>query len=310
MFYNSDNSSYSANNASFGNGVLKVGIGDNPIECWLSGSLGNATHTLDILGHEIAHGVVSSSGVLNDYEGEEGALNESFADIFGVMSETFAFGSLDFEIGEDRCSGPLRSLSDPNAHGDPDTYLGTNWAPTGVNDPDNGGVHTNSGVQNHWFYLLSAGGSGVNDNQTPYNISAIGLTKAANIAYRNLTVYMTNTSTYVDARAGAIQAAADLYGECSNEQLQTNNAWMAVGLGVGAWSENLTVSNNTSGFISNSFYATQTITSPANGSSATVNSYHTNFCAGGSIHLHPGFHATASGNVSFRGRIQSCSEFP
>ncbi|NIW45715.1 MAG: hypothetical protein GWN30_13480, partial [Gammaproteobacteria bacterium] len=65
--------------------------------------------------------------------------------------------------------------------------------------PDNGGVHTNSGVQNYWFYLLSEGGSGVNDNGDAYFVTGIGIEEAAQIAYRNLTVYLMPGSDYPDA---------------------------------------------------------------------------------------------------------------
>jgi len=72
-------------------------------------------------------------------------------------------------------------MSDPNAQGDPDTYLGNNWEFTAI---DNGGVHTNSGVQNYWYYLLSVGGTGINDNGYSYNVTGLGIDTAAAIAYR------------------------------------------------------------------------------------------------------------------------------
>jgi len=98
--------------------------------------------------------------------------------------------------------------------------------PTG----DNGGVHTNSSIQNYWFYLLSEGGSGVNDNGYSYNIEGIGIDKAAQIAYQNLT-YLFPTAQFTDAREWAIQAAIDLFGEDSKEAEQTELAWCAVGVG-------------------------------------------------------------------------------
>ena len=55
------------------------------------------------------------------------------------------------ELGED-LGFVIRNMQNPNAQGDPDTYFGSNWAPLG--GADNGGVHTNSGVQNFWYYLL------------------------------------------------------------------------------------------------------------------------------------------------------------
>jgi Zn-dependent metalloprotease/subtilisin-like proprotein convertase family protein len=192
---------------------------------------GNATFTplttLDIGGHEITHGLTEYTADLI-YSYESGALNESFSDIFGTAIEWYV-DSLNFNwtLGED-IGSPFRSLSNPNAHNDPDTYLGLNWyAGTG----DNGGVHTNSGVQNHWFYLLSVGGSDTNDIGNVFNVAGIGVEKAAAIAFRTLTVYLTSTSQYIDARNYSIQSAIDLFGTCSPEFYATREAWYAVGVG-------------------------------------------------------------------------------
>jgi hypothetical protein len=130
-------------------------------------------------------------------------------------------------MGQDRTNGAIRSMANPNAFNDPDTYKGTNWF-TGTADA--GGVHTNSGVQNFWFFLLSQGGSGTNDKGWAYSVSGIGRAKASAIAYRNLTVYLGANSTYNDARTGAISAAADLYGANSAEQQAVIKAWRAVGI--------------------------------------------------------------------------------
>ncbi|MCB0402510.1 MAG: M4 family metallopeptidase [Flavobacteriales bacterium] len=189
-----------------------------------------ALTSLDVGGHEITHGVTEYSANLV-YQNESGALNESFSDIFGTAIEFYADpGNGDWFIGEDFDinGNGFRSMSDPNSVGDPDTYLGNNWEFTAV---DNGGVHTNSSVQNYWFYLLSVGGSGTNDNNDSYNVTGIGMDSAAAIAYRNLTVYLTQSSEYWDARVGAIQAAEDLYGTCSNAVIETSKAWAAVGVG-------------------------------------------------------------------------------
>ena len=142
-------------------------------------------------------------------------------------------GSGDWAIGEEIVPGGpgIRNMQNPNAFGDPDTYFGTFWAPLG--GPDNGGVHTNSGVQNFWFYLLSEGGSGTNDNGDSYSVTGIGTTKAAAIAYRNLTVYLTPGSPYEDARHGSELAAEDLYGAGSELQA-VKDAWDAVGVEEGA----------------------------------------------------------------------------
>jgi len=187
--------------------------------------------SVDIVGHEITHGVTEYAANLV-YSYQSGALNESFSDIFGESIEKFATGTNDWLMGDDigagGSGGALRSMSNPNIYGDPDTYLGTNWY---SGSGDNGGVHYNSGVQNFWFYLLTVGGSGTNDIGDAYSVSSIGMNKAAAIAYRNLTVYLTTNSQYSDARNGAIQSAIDLYGSGSIEEIATTNAWYAVGVG-------------------------------------------------------------------------------
>ncbi len=181
---------------------------------------------LDVCGHEITHGLTEKTSGLN-YSGESGAMNEGFSDIFGTAIEFYARPSnADWLIGKDFYT--IRSMSNPNTYQQPDTYLGTYWA-TGT--ADNGGVHTNSGVLNYWFYLLSVGGSGTNDKGTAYSVTGLGIDKAAAIAFRLNTVYLTATSNYAAARTYGIQAATDLYGAGSAEVTQTTNAWTAVGVG-------------------------------------------------------------------------------
>ena len=106
--------------------------------------------SLDIVGHEVSHGVTQSSAGLI-YQNESGALNESFSDIFGEMIENYTDDPNDWLMGDDRTDGFIRSMSNPKDKSDPDTYKGTNWKTT---SGDNWGVHTNSGVQNYWFFLL------------------------------------------------------------------------------------------------------------------------------------------------------------
>jgi Zn-dependent metalloprotease len=216
-------------NASWSPGAQVLRFGDH-------GTDNNANddwNTVDIVGHEFAHAVTSFSANLT-YAGESGALNESFSDIFGEMVELFATGTNDWLMGNDR--GAIRSMRNPNAFNDPDTYLGTNWrmiTPPCDGTNDQCGVHTNSGVQNFWFFLLSDGGSGVNDNGDTYAVQGIGSAAAARIAYRSLTQYLGSGSDYADAKQGAIQAAIDLFGNCSNEVLQCARAWNAVGVYAG-----------------------------------------------------------------------------
>ncbi len=186
--------------------------------------------SLDICGHEITHGVTTYSANLT-YSKESGALNESFSDIFGECIENYAKGTNDWmmscDIGINGNCGAFRNMANPNQFGDPDTYKGTNWY---TGSGDNGGVHYNSGVQNKWFYVLTTGESGTNDNGFVYTVTGIGIDKAAKIAYRNLTVYLTASSNYAAARTGAIQAATDLYGVGTAEVIATTEAWNAVGV--------------------------------------------------------------------------------
>ncbi|MBL4625918.1 MAG: M4 family metallopeptidase, partial [Flavobacteriales bacterium] len=202
-----------------------VSIGDG------DGSTYGPLTTIDIVAHEFTHGIIENTANLN-FSYESGALSESFGDIFATVVEFYAKpGSANWTIKEDAhlSGGADHSLSSPNTYGQPDTYLGVNWASGGA---DNGGVHTNNGVQNFWFYLLVNGGFGTNDNGDSYNITGIGMSDAMAVAYRALTVYHTSTSQYNDARNYAIQAAADLFGNCSNEVQAVTNAWYAVGVGA------------------------------------------------------------------------------
>ena len=127
-------------------------------------------------------------------------------------------------------------MSDPNitpallAPNQPDTYEGNYWAST-TSSFDNGGVHINSGVGNHWFYLLSVGGMGINDLNNNYYVNPITIQKAEKIAYKALTTGLTPTATYLDAYNATIAAAITLYGANSNEWEQVVNAWYAVGIG-------------------------------------------------------------------------------
>ncbi len=198
-----------------------------------SGTYFDALTSLDVAAHEIGHAVCEHTANLT-YSYESGALNEGFSDIWGACVEYFADPNKQtWLIGEDieRRSGhqALRSMSDPKSEGQPDTYQGQNWY---SGSGDNGGVHTNSGVLNHWFYLLTVGGSGTNDNNDNYNVTGIGITKAAKIAFRAESVYMTSSTNYADARTYTIQAAKDLYGAGSQEEQSVTNAWYAVGVGA------------------------------------------------------------------------------
>ena len=205
-----------------------------------NGSSWSPLTSVDICGHEVTHAITTNSAGLI-YRYESGALNESFSDIFGNAIEYFTDSTkFSWRIGEDITSSGngLRNMARPNDLRDPDTYKGIYWhtAPS-----DNGGVHVNSGVQNYWFYLLTKGVSGTNDNGDSFRVDSIGIKKAQQIAFRNLTNYLTPSSNFQEARYYAIQSAADLYGECSKEVIATTNAWYAVGIGTKYDSSSITV---------------------------------------------------------------------
>jgi bacillolysin len=197
---------------------------------------------IDVAGHEYSHLMVSRTADLA-YEGESGALNESFADIFGAAIEFYSNITPNWTIGEGIPNPALgftflRSMSNPNsgpaalASQQPDTYQGTYWVDP-ASTTDDGGVHTNSGVGNYWFYLLSAGGSGTNDIGNAFNVIGITIQKAEKIAYRTLANYLTPNSQFIDAYTASKQAVTDLYGATGNEQQQNVKAWYAVGIGSG-----------------------------------------------------------------------------
>ncbi|WKS95224.1 M4 family metallopeptidase [Riemerella columbina] len=193
--------------------------------------------SLDIVGHEMTHGVTERSSGLA-YRGESGALNEAYSDILGVAVDFWARpNQANWTMGEE-IGAAFRSMINPNQYSQPDTYKGTKWVSTEGCVPsrsnDQCGVHTNSGVLNYWFYLLVNGGRGTNDLGNTFNVSGIGITKATAIAYRTNVYYLTSSSNYADARTYSIKSAEDLYGANSNEVKQVKNAFHAVGIGSAA----------------------------------------------------------------------------
>ncbi len=189
------------------------------------GSRFDALTCVDVCAHEVGHAVCETTANLV-YRDESGAINESLSDIWGACVENHFDPTKDhWLIGEDidRIEPCLRSMIDPNDQDQPDTYQGVMWDPAQE-------VHTNSGVMNFWFYLLTDGGTGTNDNGTPYLVSGINITKAARITYRAERLYMTPNTDYADAVRCTMQAAIDLYGYSSPEATAVGQAWRAVGL--------------------------------------------------------------------------------
>lgn len=185
---------------------------------------------LDIVGHEFTHGVSYSTAeftkgwVNNGYEPY--ALDESFADIFGVLAEYHVLGTVNWEIGEGLTTeSPLpahktgaRNLADPHLSGNPcpKYYHGQYW----YYGYDNvRAAHFNAGVQNHWFYKLA---------------NSAAIYHAAYISYRNLTTKLNNQSDFAHSRIGSVQAAKEMYGQCSPIVNKTIQAWSEVGVGSGS----------------------------------------------------------------------------
>jgi Zn-dependent metalloprotease len=196
---------------------------------------------LDVTGHEIGHGVCQATANLV-YASESGAMNEGFSDCWGASIENWAnpfesdaVAKSVWAIGEEvGCGNPLRRMDFPKLKGDPDTYGGTNWVTVLGCTPSSGndecGVHTNSGVLNKWYFLITAGGSGTNDIGSAYVVTGLGFTKSQDILYQT-ELALASTADYALCRTTSINAALALYGPCSPEVQTVTNAWYAVGVG-------------------------------------------------------------------------------
>jgi thermolysin len=193
--------------------------------------------SLDVVAHELSHGVISSSSDLI-YMNESGALNEAFSDIMGTAVEFFfqpagsGFGQADFLMGEDSFRSPfggglngIRSLVNPLAFGDPDHY-----SIRFTGSADDGGVHINSGIVNQAFYLAVQGGT---NGTSRLAVQGVGLANREQIErayYRAFVFLLPSSATFSTARAATIQAARDLYGATSAAATAITQAWTAVGV--------------------------------------------------------------------------------
>ena len=214
-----------------GGGIMVYGVG-LPQGITLDGQSWNfMSGGLDIVGHELTHGVTEFTSNLI-YRNESGALNESFSDMMGTGLEFFfqAAGSgnlkADYLCGEDVIQpGGLRSMENPGAFGDPDhyskRYLGT---------ADNGGVHTNSGIANQAFYLAIEGGTNRSSGMSVQGVGAANRDQIEKVMYRAFTQLLPSGATFSTARAATIQAARDLYGANSSAERAVTQAWTAVGV--------------------------------------------------------------------------------
>ena len=225
--------------AGFPNNAVAIPAPYNTMVFGRGGDSFNPLTGLDIVGHEFTHLVVDNNGRGGlYYQGESGALNEGFADIFGTSIEHYAVNDADWFIGtgviKDDPIHFMRSMRNPKESQErsrqPNTYKGEYWVDTTM-QWDNGGVHFNSGVLNYWYYLLVEGGTGVNDIGNDYIVSGIGLKKAEQIAFWTLLTQLGSNSQYIDAMEGTLTVVEELYGADSEEYFAVYDAWYAVGFG-------------------------------------------------------------------------------
>lgn len=163
----------------------------------------------DVVAHELTHAVTERTANLF-YWMQSGALNESFSDMFGESVDLTNTGGTDtpavrWKMGEDVPGiGAIRDMANPGFFSDPARMTDASYY---CSVGDNGGVHINSGIPNHFFALLVDGGSF--NSQT---VTGIGLTKAGKIAYRALTTYLLSGSSFSDAANAFRRSCADLTG--------------------------------------------------------------------------------------------------
>lgn len=191
------------------------------------------TIAIDIIGHELTHGVTQFEAKLV-YSFQPGALNESMSDVFGSLvkqrqlSQTAA--EADWIIGAGLLSGNvngvgIRSMKAPGTAYD-DPVLGKDPQPAHMNDyvntiSDNGGVHINSGIPNHAFYV------------TALEIGGNAWEKAGNIWYVTLRDKLRSNSDFQECANQTYQTAEELFGVGSLEQQAVKNGWAAVGISIG-----------------------------------------------------------------------------
>ena len=189
----------------------------------------NMARGLDVAGHEMSHGVIQNTANLA-YQNESGAINESFADIFGAMIDRE-----DWKMGEDVVrpqafpSGALRDLSNPHNGAQAGQY--GIWQPKHVNEQyrgseDNGGVHINSGIPNHAYYLFV---QELAKNRSEEAAKQIG----EKVFYLALSSYLTRSSNFKDLRTAVEEAAKQLYQANGEVHNAVKTAFTRVGIGTG-----------------------------------------------------------------------------
>jgi Zn-dependent metalloprotease len=192
----------------------------------------NFTSCLDVIGHELTHGVTASTANL-DYQDQSGALNESISDVFGSLVKQWklkqSVKEADWLIGAGLLAKgikgkALRSMKEPGTAYD-DPQLGKDPQPAGMKDylttmEDNGGVHINSGIPNRAFFLVADA------------LGGYAWEKAGLIWYDALTKLLQHDSDFQAAANATFTAATLRYGHGSLEQKAVSTAWETVGIGV------------------------------------------------------------------------------
>jgi Zn-dependent metalloprotease len=213
--------------------IMAYGDGD--------GILFNPLTSLDIVAHEMGHGIVQFVAGLTGGPFESAALNEGFSDIWAAAVKSWVNPTLPIQYRKDVWllgreifripfwSNSIRNMQNPKCsltYGgpNPNTYRGNHWDFTNQNS------HRNSTVLSHWFYLLSEGGNGINDLNNAFVVPGIGINKAERIAYRTLH-NLNSSANFQTTRNASITAAEFLYGLASKEVVAVTDAWHAVGVG-------------------------------------------------------------------------------
>jgi Zn-dependent metalloprotease len=192
----------------------------------------NFAASLDVVAHELTHGVTANSARLNGFTySEAGALNEAFSDMIGLAT-TFSYEppgnatlQANYTVGKDLFvpmgTRGIRSISNPGLFGDPNHYT---QRIVGF-DP-----HYNSTIASHAFYLAIEGGTNRTSGQTVQGVGAANRDQIEKAFFRALTVLMPSSATFALTRAATIQAARDLYGTGSAAERAITQAWDAVGV--------------------------------------------------------------------------------
>ena len=221
-----------------GVGMMYFGNGFSPGLSlpWSGQNWGYLAGALDVIAHELTHGVIDSSSRLA-YLNESGALNEAFADMMGTSVEFYyqprgtGLRQADYLIGEDAVRGVttvlngIRSMNDPAVFRHPDHYSGRL-----LTSADWGGVHTNSAIPNQAFYLAIEGGTNRTSRLSVQGVGAANREQIERIFYRAFVFLLPSNARFSTARAATIQAARDLYGVGSPAERAVTEAWSAVGV--------------------------------------------------------------------------------